>query len=183
MPSSEHRLRMPSASHVSLMSCGGGSCLPHIAAPGQHRDIACNSMGSMVEGQPWQACPDVGEQRQDGHGRAISDDQIYAMLCYEMQWLSGWPMMAQRDREIEDSSTSSVVKGPPWPAGPDVGEQRQDGHGRTEELGLPHDPGHCLSVDGVHRKDERRQQPLRLLPVAGRIPGAASCIKVLQSDQ
>ena len=90
-----------------------GSCQPPFAAPGQRREIACSLLGSVVEGPPWPARPDVGEQRQDGHGRAISDDQIYAMLCYEMQWLSGWPMMAQGDREIEDSSVGSVVEAHP----------------------------------------------------------------------
>ena len=98
------------------------------------------------------------------------------MLCYETQGLSGWPVTAKGDRGMERQLSRQHGWDPPWPARPDVGEQRQNGHGRGDELGLPHNPGHRLRVDGVHRKDERRQQPLRLLPIRGRIPWATSCI-------
>ena len=41
--------------------------------------ICIQLKGRQIRGPPWQACPDAGEQRQDGHGQAISHIHLYAM--------------------------------------------------------------------------------------------------------
>ena len=54
----------------------------------------------------------------------------------------------------------------PWQAGLHVCEQCQYRHPCADQLSLPHNASHRLSVNGVHCKDERSQKALGLLPVS-----------------